>query len=237
MDDGFTLIELLVVIAISALLIGMAIIGSSSVQAEQILNSSASNLISNINLMRNDAISGTTSFSNFSDKATNGSFQNWVYGFYIMPAQSSNNSFCNSNICSGYDMGLIQKNISSSNCLDSNPVYLPPSFGTFSALDLKNCATTTFPPSSSINSVYFHNLNFHVSISFCDPASGTTCNNSTNSFPIFQEITGKIFLFNEFGLYSSNSDTTFYLIYQNYYIPITFDQATNSFTEGSINNV
>ena len=218
-NKGFTLVELLIVIAISVLIIGLAIVGSNSTQSQNILFSSAQKLESNIQLMKTDATSSITQFSGFNYNDT----PEIIYGFFILPANSIT-QFCSNN-CNGYVLGIL---------VNDAPHSTPPCSIQY---DLNNCNTMfSYVGGIVLNSIYlyYHQFQPGVTMSLCNPASTTTCN---NYFPLFQELNGNISLYNTnspFNTYAGNS--SWYLSYENYYIPVNFDTQGNTFSLGKITN-
>ena len=208
--NGFTLIELLIVIAISMILIGFAITGSKSLQAQQVLQSSVSNFISKLSFIKSEAVSGTHSFNGNNAIATS-DITNWVYGFYVVPATSTS-SVCASS-CDGYDIVMAVKDITAgSQCNDQNFNNTPPSFD------------NTFPPvnNSLYNSLNTNNFTGSVSpLSSCIGNSNGLPSNSitptgytyfhgffpgvevsSNTFPMFEEISGYVYLYNNSSPYT-----------------------------------
>ncbi|MCL4392586.1 prepilin-type N-terminal cleavage/methylation domain-containing protein [Patescibacteria group bacterium] len=203
--NGFTLIELLIVIAISMILIGFAITGSKSLQSQQVLQSSVSNFISKLNFIRSEAVSGVHNFNGKGVLINNSTTTtNWVYGFYVIPANSVSSS-CTSD-CLGYDVVMAVKDIQlGSSCNDQNSNNTPTYNNTVPPLNnslYNNVSTNTYtgsvsPLSSCIggnngfnnNSItptgytYFHALSPGVEI-------------SASSFPMFEEISGYIYIYN-----------------------------------------
>ena len=65
MNKGFTLVELLIVLAISTFLIGLALVGTQNTQAQITLNSAAASFISNVNFVKNSAMSGSVQLGSY----------------------------------------------------------------------------------------------------------------------------------------------------------------------------
>ena len=246
-EQGFTLIELLIVIAIAMILIGFAITGSKSLQSQQILKSTVSNFVSKLNFIKSEAVSGVHTFNGNSDLSS-GISKNWVYGFYIIPANGVD-TVCNSN-CSGYNIVMAVKDIVSGNqCLDQNsnnsPIFnniLPPQNDSL----YNNVTTNTFsgsvsPMSACIgnssglnnNSItpsgytYFHTFTPGVTV-------------SATNFPVFEEISGYIYVYSVTSPYnivsspSSSTSAIFTFSYQGYQEKVTVNDIYNSSTSDSV---
>ncbi len=267
MNKGFTLVELLVVIAISIFLIGMALVGTQGTQAQVTLNAAAASFISNVNLMKNDAIAGDVSLgSDYVSPSTN-----WVYGFSIFPealssTPSSNPELCQSTVsnecAAGYYTAIIEENVQSASYGYGN--YSPPFNNSLNSV--YNLNDYAYPESlinhniyirkifsltqtqvsynrNAYNWVYYNSLPAGVSISYPN-----TVVSNEYYFPVFQELTGYIYLYNlnTGNLVTSSSNTSlsvvFNLSYEGYTIPITFydlynsSNESNSFSEGIITN-
>ena len=248
MNKGFTLVELLIVLAISTFLIGLALVGTQNTQAQITLNSAAASFISNVNFVKNSAMSGSVQLGSDIVSPTS----NWVYGFGILPGTLSSNLAygCTTTCAIGYYTAIFEKNTDNSStggCLDSTSNYSPPSGNSLLSVNsIQDCSfdgtSNAFPPSSVKNSgnwYYYHPL----------PLGVTLTTTPVSYFPIFQELTGEIYLYNSLGqLETSNTKSniyaTFTLSYEGYNIPITFYDLyntsklnmANTFSEGNITN-
>lgn len=211
--NGFTLIELLIVIAISMILIGFAITSSKSLQAQQVLQSSVSNFISKLSFIKSEAVSGTHSFNgNIAISTPSSGITNWVYGFYVVPAISTS-SVCASS-CDGYDIVMAVKDITiGSQCNDQNsnntPSFdntIPPANNSlYNNLNTNNFTGSVSPLSSCIgnsnglpsNSItptgytYFHGF-----------FPGVNVSSTTSTFPMFEEVSGYVYLYNNSSPYT-----------------------------------
>ncbi len=248
MNKGFTLVELLIVLAISTFLIGLALVGTQNTQAQITLNSAAASFISNVNFVKNSAMSGSVQLG--SDSVSPQS--NWVYGFGILPGTLGINPTDGCTViaqcATGYYMAILQKNTIGA-CHDSTPNTSPPlNNSLLSVNNLIDCSFaggvvggTVFPPpiSPAKNWYYHQSLPLGVTLSI----------SPYNRFPIFQELTGEIYIYDtgtgqiESSSSSRNTKTIFTLSYEGYSIPITFydlyynngsSNNANTFHEGNI---
>ncbi len=221
---GFTLIELLIVMAISVILIMLVLFGTKGLQSQAVLSSSVSNFISRLSYIKEEAVSGVTSFYRESVPIdpTTGLSENWVYGFYIIPATSST-SICTTN-CPGYDVVMAVKNVQPP-CQDQNSNNSPtfdnsippqnnslynnyPSGDTYSGsvTPLNKCLGGSITPS---NATYYHALSPGVTMS------------SNGNFPLFEEVSGNIYIYSESHPYSiisspsTGSNASFIMKYTN----------------------
>jgi prepilin-type N-terminal cleavage/methylation domain-containing protein len=202
---GFTLIELLIVMAISVILIMLVLFGTKGLQSQAVLSSSVSNFVSRLSYIKEEAVSGVTSFyrESIPINPTTGLSANWVYGFYVIPATSAT-SICSSN-CPGYDVVMAVKNAQPP-CQDQNSNKSPtsdnsippqnnslynnyPSGDTYSGsvTPLNKCLGGSITPT---NATYYHALSPGVTIS------------SNGNFPLFEEISGDVYIYSESHPYS-----------------------------------
>jgi prepilin-type N-terminal cleavage/methylation domain-containing protein len=249
MNKGFTLVELLIVLAISTFLIGLALVGTQNTQAQITLNSAAASFISNVNFVKNSAMSGSVQLG--SDSVSPQS--NWVYGFGILPGtlgiNSTDGCTVTAQCATGYYTAIFPKNVTRT-CSDSaTSDTSPPSGNSLSSVkSLIDCSFaggvvggTVFPPPtpSDNNWYYYQSLPLGVTLSI----------SPYNRFPIFQELTGEIYIYDtgtgdlisSKGIHSHK--TIFTLSYEGYSIPITFydlyynngsSNNANTFHEGNI---
>ncbi len=216
---GFTLIELLIVMAISVIMIMLVLFGTKGLQSQAVLSSSVSNFMSRLSYIKEEAVSGVTSF--YKEPAGN----NWVYGFYIIPATSAT-QICTSD-CPGYDVVMAVKNVQPS-CQDQNSNNPPPSptydnsippqnnslYNNYPSGDtysgsvnpLSKCIGGSITPA---NATYYHALSPGVTIS------------SNGNFPLLEEVSGSVFIYSlssPYSLISSpgvGSNASFTLKYTN----------------------
>lgn len=245
-EQGFTLIELLIVIAIAMILIGFAITGSKSLQSQQILQASVSNFVSKLNFIKSEAVSGVHTFNGSADLSSGISnhSNNWVYGFYVIPANSVSTA-CNSQ-CFGYDIVMAVKDVSSQ-CNDQNSNNLPPFNNTLPPQNnslYNNVTTNTFNGSvSPLPDCIGNSSGFSNSITpsgytyFHTFTPGVTV--SATNFPMFEEISGYIYVYSASSYdivssYGNSASATFIFSYQGYQEKVTINDIYNSSASDSI---